>query len=205
MSDTETRRSFRIPETVYLKYDILSDEEFAEGLDRRKLKLGESEGFRSMVLDLDTRLEQKLYRLRAESSALGDCLSILNQKINAVIQQLPEIRESKTSLARSDPRLCELSADGMVFPTQQSFDPGTKLALRFLLESDNLYVETFCRVVRIVAPPGELTAQRPFGIAVEFHGMKPAQKEVLIQHLFSRESETLRRRRLELDAIENIG
>lgn len=205
MSDTETRRSFRILETVYLKYDVLSEEEFAEGLDRRKLKLGESEGFRSKLLDLDTRLDQKLYRLRAESSVLSECFSLLSEKVNAVIQQLPDIRESKSSLARSDPRLCELSADGMVFPTQQSFDPGTKLALRFLLESDNLYVETFCRVVRIDAPPGELTAQRPFGLAVEFDGMKPALKEVLIQHLFSRESETLRRRRLDLDAMQNAG
>ena len=32
--------------------------------------------------------------------------------------------------------------------------------------------------------------------------MKPAQKEILIQHLFNRESETLRMRRLELDEAE---
>ena len=205
MSNTETRRSFRILETVYLKYDVISDQEFSEGIDRRKLKLGQSEGFRSTILDLDTRLDQKLYRLRAESSVLAQCLSLLSEKIDAVIQQLPEIRESKSSLAKSDPRLCELSADGMVFPTQQSFDPGTKLALRLLLESDNLYLETFARVVRIVVPPGELTAQRPFGLAVEFHGLKPAEKEVLIQHLFSRESETLRQRRLDLDAMRSAG
>lgn len=202
MSNTEGRRSFRIPEVVYLKYEVISDQEFSEGLERRKLKLGQSEGFRSALLDLDTRLDQKLYRLRNESSTLAQCLALMNDKINAVIQQLPEIRESKSSLARSDPRLCELSADGMVFPSQQSFEPGTKLALRCLLESDNLYVETFARVVRIVAPPGELTAERPFGIAVEFHGMKSAEKEVLIQHLFSRESETLRQRRLELDKLQ---
>ena len=197
----ENRRSFRIEETVYLKYEVISDREFHEGLERRKLRLGVNDGLRSVLLDLDTRLNQKLYPLRAEGDRFAECLAILNDKVNAVIQQLPEMREAQQGLARSKPMTCEIGADGMAFPSEKNYDVGTKLALRFLLESDNRYIETFCEVVRQIDSPGGIDVDRPFGIAVEFTGMKSAQKEILIQHLFDRESETLRMRRLDLDAM----
>jgi c-di-GMP-binding flagellar brake protein YcgR len=125
---------------------------------------------------------------------------LLNEKLNTVIEQFPELRESKTSLASSEPQTCEVGADGMVFTTDKPYAAGTKLALRFLLEADNRYVETFCNVVRDAEVVGDVESAKPFAIAVEFQGMKPAQKEILIQHLFNRESETLRMRRLNMDA-----
>jgi len=201
-NEADNRRSFRVEETVYLKYEVISDRDFHEGLDRRKLRLGVSDGLRSIILDLDTRLDQQLYRLRAEANPIGECLATLNEKVNAVIQQLPEMRESQSSLARSKPLTCAVGADGMAFPAEKNYEVGTKLALRFLLESDNRYIEAFSQVVRQIEPPGEIDVERPFGIAVEFQGMKSAQKEILIQHLFERESETLRMRRLNLDAMQ---
>lgn len=198
----DNRRSFRISERVYLKYEIISDREFQEGLDQRKLRAGMSDGIRSTILDLEARFEEKLYVLRTENGRLAECMSILNEKLNAVIEQLPDLRQSKASLARSTPITCEIGADGMAFASEKHMDEGTKLAMRFLLESDNRYIETFARVVRGIDPPGDFDSARPFGIAVEFDGMKPAQKEILIQHLFNRESESLRIRRLELDAAD---
>lgn len=201
--DENDRRSFRIKETVYLKYEVITDREFHDGMERRKMRVQGSDGLRSVLLDLDTRLDQKLYLLRSEASPAGECLTILNEKINAVIQQLPEMRESKSTLAKSTPLPCAVGADGLAFPSRKNYDIGTKMSLRFLLESDNRYFETFCQVVRHIDPPGEIDIDRPFGIAVEFHGMKTAQKEVLIQHLFDRESETLRVRRLDMDAVRD--
>lgn len=200
-SGLENRRSFRIKETVYLKYEVISDREFHEGLDRRKIRLGASSGIRSQILDLDTRFKEKLYMLKAESSRLAECLNLLNDKLNTVIEQFPELRESKASLASSEPQTCEVGADGMVFSTDKPYSSGTKLALRFLLAADNRYVETFCSVVRDAEAVEEGNPLRPFTVAVEFQGMKAAQKEILIQHLFNRESETLRMRRLNLDEM----
>ena len=199
-SGRENRRSFRVKETVYLKYEVISDREFHEGLDRRKIRLGASSGIRSQILDLDTRLKEKLFLLKGESSRVAECLNLLNDKLNTVIEQFPELRESKASLASSEPQTCEVGADGMVFASDKPYSAGTKLALRFLLAADNRYVETFCTVVRDAEPVEEGNPLRPFYVAVEFQGMKPAQKEILIQHLFDRESETLRMRRLNMDA-----
>ncbi len=86
----------------------------------------------------------------------------------------------------------------MTFAAAEKIPPESKLALRFLLASDNRYVETFCRVVRDVDPIDQ-DPKKPYGLAVEFLGMKSEQQDILVQHLFDRESETLRMRRLKLD------
>ena len=195
------RRSLRVMESAYIQYEVISEQEFSEGLERRKLRLGRGQGLHSILLDLDARLDQKLFLLKAHSKHVGDCLAMINDKINAVIQHIPETLESNASLAQTTPYICQIGADGMAFSTDTPQAPGTKLALRFLLEADSRYIETFCEVVRTVDPPIGASDDRPYGVAVKFHGMKPAQKEILIQHLFNQESETLRMRRLELDAM----
>ena len=89
----------------------------------------------------------------------------------------------------------------MVFSSKEQLAVDTKLHIQFLLSADNRFVETFCRVVRVTDSPDDSRQDLPYGIAVEFLNLPP-QREILIQHMFSRESETLRMRRLELDAAD---
>jgi hypothetical protein len=196
----ENRRSFRVNESVYIRYEVLTDTEFEEGLERRKLKLGINDDAQALLVDIEARLSESMYLLNAESDQTGKCITLLNDKLNVVIQQLPGLRKAKSDLAQQPPQHCDISADGMVFAAESPFSVGKKLYLQFLLTSDNRFVETFCRVVRQTEPPAGNDAQMlPHGVAVEFHGMKPALREILIQHMFSRESETLRMRRLQID------
>ena len=192
----ENRRSFRISEAVYLKYAELTDEEFAGGLERRKVKLGIDNGAQSLLVDIDTRLSQSMLMLHADFEQVGKLLTLLNDKLNIAINHLPGLKEAKSSLASEDPQVCDVGADGMVFSSAQPIPPGTKLHLEFLIESDNRYVETFCTVIRNTDSPDINSEALPYGNAVEFTGMKSGQREVLIQHMFNRESETLRMRRL---------
>ena len=203
-NDVESRRSFRISERTYLKYEVLSDKEFEEGLERRKLRLGIDNGAQSALVDLDARLSQAMYQMGTGFEPVGRVLTILNDKIHVIANQLPGLRETKASLVNSKPQICDVAADGMVFSSGEQLAPGTHLYVEFLLESDNRYVETFATVQRKTDPPDADNAALPYGMAVEFHGMKAEQREVLIQHMFNRESETLRMRRLKLDE-ENIA
>ena len=82
---SENRRSFRVEEYVYLDFERLSDEEFAEGLDRRKMRLGETDGARSVLVDIDARLSEKIFLLRNESSLVAECITLLNDKIDTAI------------------------------------------------------------------------------------------------------------------------
>ena len=200
MSNQKTqRKSFRILDTVHLLYEVIDDATFGQGIQRWKLKTGSGAGFRSTLLDIEARFREKLLVLQSESSALAEALILLNSKIDAVMEGLPDLRKSKEVLAEQAPQTCEIGADGMLFAADKEYPPGTRMALRFLLTADSRYVETFCKVVRNAEPPGDPDASAPFGVAVQFCGMPSAQKDVIVQHLFDRESETLRMRRLEID------
>ncbi len=195
----ENRRSFRVVESVCLKFEIISDREFDQGLERWKLRLGSSFGVRSTLLDIDARLNENLLVLKSESTALAACIVLLNDKIDTVLEEFPDLRESKAALAKQTPQICEIGADGMLFGADKRYPSGTKMLLRILLGTDSRYFETFGQVVRDVDVSDESRTDRPFDVAVEFQGVKSAQKDMLIQHLFNRESETLRLRRLQND------
>jgi len=196
----ENRRSFRVSESVYVKYEILTEDEFQEGLARRKTRLGESDSAQALLVDIEARLSEAMYRLNGESDQLGKCVTLLNDKLNVVIEQLPALRQSKAALASSVPQTCDVGADGIVFASAELLEPGTKLSVQLLLASDNRYIESFCRVVRTTdTPAGNDASEFPYGIAVEFQGMSQSQREMLIQHMFNRESETLRMRRLQIE------
>ena len=192
----EKRRAFRILERVYLKYEVLTERDFDKGLDELRMGQGIADGARTRIMDLDARLGEKLYVLKSQSASVAECLSILNDKLNILIDEFPALRETKSSLIRSEAQTCEVSAVGMTFAASEPLAAGTKLVLRLLFVADNRYIETFCVVARQLEQQEAESPDRPFVVAVEFEGMKPEQNDALIQHLLNRESETLRVRRL---------
>lgn len=199
----ESRRSFRVSESVYLKYDKLTEEEFAAGVNQRNLRLGINDGAQSALVDIEVRLSEAMYLLKGEHGAMGRCITLMNDKINVAIGELPGLRASKSSLAKLPPQTCDVGADGLVFSSKEALQVGDKLHLRFLLSSDSRYVETFCKVIRLSDPPELGSTELQYGIAVEFTNLPPAQREILIQHMFNLESQTLRMRRLELESIDD--
>lgn len=201
----ENRRSFRVSESVYLKFETLTEEEFQKGINHHNLQVTNDDGAQSMLVDIDARLSEAMYLLSGESAALGRCITLINDKLNIVINQSPGLRQSKSALAQTPPQTCDVGADGIVFSSAQALKTGDKLYLQFLLSTDNRYVETFCRVVRLTDPPDSSDAGRVYGIAVEFVDMQPAQREILIQHMFTREGETLRMRRLEVESEKDFN
>ena len=194
------RQSFRMLDTVHLIYEVIDEVTFQHGIERWKLQLGSGAGFRSKLLDIESRFREKLLILQSEASPVSEALILLNSKIDAVMDQLPDLRQSKMVLAKEEPRNCEIGADGMLFGADQEHAPGTRMALRFILAADSRYIETFCTVVRNTSSPEENDPNQPYGVAVKFEGMRSAQKDIIVQHLFDRESETLRMRRLEIES-----
>lgn len=198
-NEKSNRQSFRVLDTVHLIYEVIDEVTFQHGIQRWKLQQGSGAGFRSKLLDIEARFKEKLLILQSEASTVSEALILLNSKINTVMDEMPDLRQSKMVLAKEEPRTCEIGADGMLFGADQEYEPGTRMALRILLAADSRYIETFCTVVRNTTSPDENDSNQAHGVAVKFNGMHSAQKDIIVQHLFDRESETLRMRRLEIE------
>ena len=201
-NEYDNRRSFRVSETVYLKYELITEEEFKGGLSHYKIRLGLSDGANAKLTEIESRLGEAMFLLSKENEQISRCLTLLNDKLNLAISQVPAFREASSSLAKQPPQTCDVGADGLVFSSDKQMQIDDKLYFRFLLSSDNRYVETFASVVRLTDPPDTSNPAWQYGIGIEFNGMKPELREVLIQHMFNRESETLRMRRLKLEELE---
>ena len=63
MNGEENRRSFRVSEAVYLKYDKLSEEEFRDGIDHRNLRLGLNDGAQALLVEIEARLSETMCML----------------------------------------------------------------------------------------------------------------------------------------------
>lgn len=191
----DNRRSFRIIESALLKYDVIDDVEFSQGLTAWKIRQGAPSSIRSKILDMDARFDTLLYRVKLDVPAAASAIELLNDKLNVVLEALPEFRQSREALANQPPQLCELSAEGMVFGSNEMLAPQTKLRMRFLVISDNRFFETFCRVIRTVDATNAEDRPHKYSVAIEFYWTNSAERETLIQHLFSKQSQTLRLRR----------
>lgn len=194
-SGKDNRRSFRILESALLKYDVIDDVEFSQGLTAWKIRQGAPSSIRSKILDLDARFDTLLYRVKLDAPAAASAIELMNEKLNVVLEALPEFRQSKEALANQPPQTCELSAEGMVFGSNEMLAPQTKLRMRFLIISDNRFFETFCRVIRTVTADDADNRPYKYNVAIEFYWTNAAERETLIQHLFSKQTQTLRLRR----------
>ena len=194
------RRSFRVKERVLLSFQPLSDDEFRKGIDRWRLRAGGVSGLRSRMMDLDSRLDETLYRVGTDLPGIGEIVKLLNDKIETVIEALPEFQDTRNDLVMRSSQKCELSSEGMSFGVNEPLQEGARILVRFLVLPENRLFEMFARVVR--SKPAETDEMGPFRhrVAVEFHGMSAAERENLIQHLFSKQSAALRRRRKEAES-----
>ncbi len=202
--EDDRRRSFRIVETVLLSCTGLEDSEFEAGIEAWRIGNGNTSRTRSLLVDLDARLDEHMFRIGADASSASEALRILNEKINVIAYALPDFKSATNALAEKSSQRCELSSEGMHFGLDESLPQGAGVVLQFIVLPENRYFETFARVVRSGPSTNDDFAPYTHSCAVTFEGMSPAERENLIQHLFTRQSQTLRLRRRQLDEEEQL-
>jgi len=189
---SEKRSSFRIIESLKLKYEVVSELDFADAMKRNNAAgaVGAT-SLRARLLDLDARLDEALFTLGRHAPGVKEALELMNNKLRLLAQVVPELAYNADSLADAPAQECELSADSLVFETNDELATDTKLKLRFFLISENRYFETLAYVYRV--DPQDSGRNR---VVTCFEGMPSAERDALFQHLFSMQSETLRMRRI---------
>lgn len=191
----EKRSSFRILESIKLLYEQLSELDYESELRRADTSAPtQMSSLRARVMDIDTRLEEVLFGLGRQSPGVKEALELINQKLRIAMQTMPEFQHNQDSLADIPSQECELSADSIVFHTNDALNVGSKLKLRFFLVSDSRFFETLGYVHRVETSENGATGTKR--VVVVFEGMSTAERETLFQHLFSMQSETLRLRRI---------
>lgn len=195
--ERDMRRSFRIREHAFINVRELSDREYADVLESRSLQRPSAFGNHARLVNLEARFQKSFALLGTAPSPVRECLKSLNDKITLLFDEQPERQEALKRLTGGTAKTCEIGSTGVRFDHDLPLTEGSKLFLRIMLTADRHYLET-AAVVRREMPPLNDTPDAGFGVAAEFVGFSEAESELLIKHLFQRESESLRMRRLQL-------
>lgn len=195
---SEKRGAFRISEAIRLSIDEISDEEWNSRLDLLAGSTSTSENIQSAVEDLNLKISQKLIAAHRVSTTIAGALELFNNKLDLVVDHLAQQQSQRADLGPATVRSCELSSTGVNFPSSRDLSIGQKLYLRLSLVTDGFYFESLAKVRRCTPIDGSSENL----VAVEFHGLRDTDRDRLIKHLLNRQSESIRAKRLNVEAYE---
>lgn len=195
----EKRNAFRIGELIRLAVEEISDDEWETRLSLLAGSTSTTESIRSAVEDLSVNIGRKLIAVNRISSTVAATLELMNNKLDLVVEHLAAQQSQRADLGPGTTRACELSATGISFPTSRTLSIGQKLHLRLSIVTDTFYFETLGQVTRHSTDPE--TGDRV--VAVQFYGLRDLDKDKLIKHLLNRQSESIRAKRLNVEAYED--
>lgn len=197
--EREMRRSFRIRESAHVRYETLDRDEYISIVENRALKLPTRFGNHARLSGLEAQFQEQFVLLGKAASPMRECLRLLNDKLNLLLDEQPERQAQLKALTERDARTCEIGALGMRFDVREEIAMDSRLFVQVLFTSDRHYLETPAVVRNVTRPLNPDDDGVVCSVGVEFVGITEAESELLIKHLFQRESESLRMRRLSMD------
>ncbi|MGF1615529.1 MAG: PilZ domain-containing protein [Gammaproteobacteria bacterium] len=186
---SERRRYFRIRDQVALKYQAISEPEYAEGL--RDI-LESPPGLMSLAntFAVNTRhMAPTLRRIREFHPELCRYLGMVNEKLDLLARAF-SIAES--DMAGWPTQTVCLSAGGISFEAQTPIGVGTHAKATLVMFPSLVQVIALGKVVRC-RPIAQGTVQ--YRIGFEFTQINEADRELIIQHIVQRQLSRLRARR----------
>ncbi|MFK8053570.1 MAG: hypothetical protein AB8F65_11405 [Woeseiaceae bacterium] len=200
MSESERtmRRSFRIREHAFIQFRVLTDREYEDMVNARAIEQPSKFRNHAQLVKLEAQFRESFTMMAKAPKPFRECLDALNQKLNLLLEEQPDRQDAMREIVKGSPYTCEIGSTGIRFDSDEPLEEGAKIFIQVMLTADRHYLET-AAIVKREKKPLNNDPLRIHGIAAEFVGFGEAESELLIKHLFQRESESLRMRRLQLD------
>jgi len=175
----ERRRYFRLDDEVILDFEPISSEEVQQWKARKADQKQE-------LAELDRDISALLHRLQAQEPAVAGICDLLNRKLNLLHSHTPD---QDRDLTRAEARTrVNLSACGMSFQTAEPLAAHDNLKLQMQLKPSNVPVTLMGKIVAVENSGDEKAS---YLVRVDFSGLREAEQEILIHHLFQLQSRRL--------------
>lgn len=191
-SGDERRTYFRLPNKVLIEYQSATEEEL-------KQFLSDEGNIRRDEIDIGYQLDQisrkmspLLINIRQESSAVGQYLELLNDKVD-ILGSMLSFEKFNMDAAQGLFEVTEtvdISEGGLSFYTRNNIPIGTVLYCKLAIVGYRLGMETYGRVVRVI----ESKKGKKFSIGLELPYLKELDKKNLTRYILDKQREQLRKR-----------
>jgi hypothetical protein len=189
----ERREYFRIDDEVALDYRLISPGE-AELL-REKIKSRVVDRFTvaSSFSATSRQMTHVIHKVQNQSPELARCLQAIDQKLNMIAQLFVS---EEMDLHEQSTREVNLSAGGISFRSQQKIRIDSLLELRMVLFPSLVGILTVSRAVQCERV-NDANLKFPWQISVVYEHLRESDRELLVRHIMSKETQQLRSRRSE--------
>ncbi|MFZ0468053.1 MAG: PilZ domain-containing protein [Thiogranum sp.] len=195
MSD-ERREYFRIADEIALDYRLLKDKEVDGLLERMRSRLVDRFTAASSFAATTRQMAHLIHKVQTQSPELARCLQAIDQKLNMIAQLFVS---EQMALDDQPTREVSLSAGGVAFRAQHELRTDSLLELRMVLFPSMIGILTISRVIHCERMD-DGNSQFPWQVAVEYEHLRETDRELLVRHIMSKETEQLRAQRSENDS-----
>ena len=190
MSD-ERREYFRIDDEIALEYRPVSTDEAEQLRNKIHSRVVDRFTAASSFTVTSRQLTHVIRKVQTQTPELARCLQAIDQKLNMIAQLF--VSEEINLQERPTFRV-NLSAGGLAFRNQHEIKPGTLLELRMVLLPALVGILTLSRVIQCErVNDGDL--ESPWQVSVVYEYLREADRELLVRHIMSKETEQLRSQR----------
>lgn len=187
----ERREYFRINDQLLLDHRPLHDDEIEAFRELINGDLPHRFMTASSFAATSRQIAHSLYRIQSDLPDVARCLQAIDHKLN-VLAQLFVAEDAGSSM--QDARDVSLSAGGIAFRSAHQLRPGDLLEMKLVLLPNMLGILAAARVA-YCERAGEDDPHFPWRVGVSFEIMREADRELLVRHVMSRETQQLREQR----------
>jgi hypothetical protein len=189
----ERREYFRIDDEIALDYRLISQGEAERLREKIQSRLVDRFTAASSFTATSRQMTHVIHKVQNQSPELARCLQAIDQKLNMIAQLFVS---EEIDLYEQPTREVNLSAGGVAFRVQHEIKIDSLLELRMVLLPSLVGILTISRVIQCErADDGNL--RFPWEIAVVYEHLRETDRELLVRHIMSRETQQLRTRRSE--------
>ena len=191
----ERREYFRIDDEVALDYRPISQDE-AERLQKKiQSRMVDRFTAASSFTATSRHMTHVMHKVQNQSPELARCLQAIDQKLNMIAQLFVS---EEINLHEQPTREVNLSAGGIAFRVQHEIKVDSLLELRMVLFPSLVGLLTISRVIQCERA-GDGNLKFPWLISVVYEHLREADRELLVRHIMSKETQQLRSRRSDGD------
>lgn len=190
--NTESRRYFRINDSVGIAYRLLGLEE-VKALAEQIQDKGSLIDFAS---NFDNRIQTLIDSCRVQAPIAAELIDLMNKKLNFVIHQMDIDTEMMQNVAYTL-RQVNVSACGVAFYSDEQLEKDTRLQLDIVLHPSDLHIVTLARVIACNLVEDDDDEKPLYFLRMNYESIHSDDQELLIQHIVKQQCLQLKQKRLD--------
>ena len=182
----ERRRFCRIDDDIILRYRVIGVEETPADIENLDVCLPNRLTLSSTFASTTQQMQPLLAKIQEQSLEIAEYLRLIDRKLDLVARAflLQEINVEEEPICRVN-----LSAGGIGFYEENPLATGTTLELELILLPSYVGILAYGTVAYRKHEPDVVTGL-PFRIGVEFCKLRERDRDLIANHVLSREPET---------------